>query len=629
MQNSCPSCGTETFPGTRFCRRCGAPVYAVGVGDAGSAGEVSPQAATMPLEGVEGRATDGLAPDNGRASADTSRVSLAEMERLLRAQHETGAHAGDPEATHLTPSAATRGDVPAADYDEELTISVPRPPHTRETTGTHAATNFDTSTNFETTTSSETSTNFDATTGFDATTDFEATRDFEATHPVAPAQFPRETHAEFRHVTRDSRAFEDEETVRIATSGHAPQPHDEGAVIETSEAQAVAERTRADASAVGASHVAASGAGVGVKPRRAWPVVVAVCAVVVFAGAGAWLVFSVMRRPAVTEVPTQTATAPVAADAKPQFDEKLAQAEALLAQGNTEGALQQLREANALDPSNTQAHRRLGELLLSSGARREAIEELRAVTRNAPDDFTAWRRLATAQFAEGEYPDAADSFRRLVALVGEQSADPNDLLSYADALRLSGHADESRAVYERLASGAAADVADAARGRLAELSRAQPTPTPTPRAGEQTGEHSSREDETTATATSPAAQPQPVPAQPTPAPTPQPTPAPPSQPARPAATSPAEHYSRGAGLWSSNRAAALEEFRAAASGGNADAHYYLGLNYVEGKNIHALKRAEVVAALQHFQLAARGQFAEQSRRYTQQLEKEFDRLRKQ
>jgi hypothetical protein len=62
--------------------------------------------------------------------------------------------------------------------------------------------------------------------------------------------------------------------------------------------------------------------------------------------------------------------------------------------------------------------------------------------------------------------------------------------------------------------------------------------------------------------------------------------------------------------------------------GNADAHYYLGLSYVEGRNLQSLKRAEVVAALAHFQHAQRGQFAGQARRHAQQLEREFDRLRK-
>jgi tetratricopeptide (TPR) repeat protein len=595
MQKSCPSCGAETFPGARFCRRCGAAVFAQTGGD--GTGDVSPQAATVPLVGEESRMTDGLITDSGQASANTSRVSLAEMERLLRAQQDALPQAPDPEATLVINSAATRPEAPAAvGPDEELTITVARPAQTRETTA-----------------------NSGAATDFEKTTDFEATHpaDFETTRPAPPAQFGQ--------ATRDAPVFEGasigNEGASIGTVAHA-QPHGEGAAIaESREASSVAESREGASVTVGGARAPVA------RPRRKWPVVVAICAVtLVFTVAAAWLAFKLLRRPAVTDAPTQAPTAPAAADSKQQFEEKLAEAEALLAQGNMEGALARLREANTLDPENTRAHRRLGELLLSTGARREAIDELRAVTRNAPEDFTAWRQLATAQFAEGLYRDAAESYRRVLLLSAPGGQpDPNDMLSLADSLRLSGQADEARSAYQQLSTWAAPDIASIARQRLAELARAQPTPASTPRAGEQADEQQQpRAGETASAAAQPA---QPAPAQPTPAP-PQPTPTPPS--ARAAEVSPADHYNRGAGLWSSNRAAALEEFRAAAAGGNPDAHYYLGLSYVEGKNLHALKRAEIVAALQHFQLAQRGrQFVAESRRYEQQLDKEFDRLRKQ
>ena len=126
MQNSCPSCGAETFPGARFCRRCGAPV---GGGVGAGTGDVSPHAATVPLAHEETRTTDGLAPDEERAAPQTSRVSIAEMERLLRAQDDAAAATPRPEpdteATPVSnPSAATRPEFAPADYDEELTISV-------------------------------------------------------------------------------------------------------------------------------------------------------------------------------------------------------------------------------------------------------------------------------------------------------------------------------------------------------------------------------------------------------------------------------------------------------------------------------------------------------------------------
>jgi tetratricopeptide (TPR) repeat protein len=335
---------------------------------------------------------------------------------------------------------------------------------------------------------------------------------------------------------------------------------------------------------------------------------------------GAWLAYRLLHRPALTDSPTQVPTAPPVADANAQFEQKLAEAEALLASGDMQGALSRLREANALDPANTRAHRRLGELLLSAGARREAIEEFRALTSNAPDDSGAWRQLALAQVDEGLDRDAVESFRRFVALVGgESSVDPHDLLVYAGALRNSGRADEARALFQRLASSPDAAVSGLARSQLDALARAQatPTPQPTPRSGEPTP--APRGEETASISATPA--PQPAPAAPTPQPSPTPAP--------PAPASPAERYGRGVQLWSTNRGAALEEFRAAAAGGNLDAHYYLGLAYVEGRKASSLQRAEVVAALQHFQLAQRGQHAAQARGYTQQLEKEFDRLRRQ
>ncbi|PYT03262.1 MAG: hypothetical protein DMF65_04515 [Acidobacteria bacterium] len=609
MQKTCPSCGAETFPGARFCRRCGGPLRdAVAEGT----GDVSPQAATVPLGREQARTTDGLAPGDESASAETSRVSRAEMERLLRAEQDAEARGSgsdpaaafaqferdvasgagdasrverdnargegdnargehDEEATLVASSAATRPEAPAFAHDEELTVTVPRPVRPLET--------------------------------------HEASPDFGASQ--SPSSSP------LQYTTRDAPAFEPtgatapRDSAPFASQPSVEQPFTTQAAV----GQTFAQQTQGGQAQKGA------GAQAPVRTRRRWPVVVAVCAaVLLFTVAAAWLAFRFLRRPSIAELPTQAPTAIPAPDVKQQFDEKLAQAEAMLAQGNMDGAQALLREANALDTSNTRAHRRLGELLLASGARRDAIEEFRAVTRNAPEDFTAWRQLATAQFAEGLYRDAAESYRRLVSLVGEQSAGSDDLLSYADALRLSGRADDARAIYQRLAGSSSDDVAAFARQRLAELAQAQPVQTPRP--GEQAETQPSREGEA-ASLTQPGTQTTQTQPTPTPQPTPQPT------PARHDASSPAEHYQRGVELWSSNRAAAFQEFQEAAGGGNVDANYYLGLFYVEGKDIHSLNRAAIGAALRYFQIAERGQFAAQSRRYAQQLEKEFDRLHKQ
>jgi tetratricopeptide (TPR) repeat protein len=554
MQKTCPSCGADIFPGARFCRRCGAPLREDSV-----TGDVSPRAETVPLQEVEGRVTEALADEDGRPSADTTRVSLSEMERILRSQQAAAPNASNSQPTH---SAVTRPDV-STDRDEEVTITVPRQhaPDTRDSAALDPSA-----------------------LDLERTVDAEPARDFDPTRD-APVTVP--------HDARD------DELTQVAASPSAARSN------------------------VSVSQTNAAGVRPSVRPstptRRRWPVVVGLCVgVLLVASALTFVAFKLLRRPSLTDLPSQGPTAPTPApDAVQRFEEKMAEAEALLAQGNMDAAVQSLRDANALDPSNSRAHRRLGELLLAAGARREAIEELKAAARNAPDDSATWKQLAMAQFAEGLYRDAAESYKRLFALVGD-AADPNDLLAYADSLRLSGRAEEARAVYQKLTTTAPPDIADIARRKLGELAQAQPSPTPTPRAGEQP--NAQQHEEETAALTQPTPQPTP-----TPAPREQPTPTP--APTREAAASPEEHYRHGQMLWTSNRGSALSEFRAAAAGGNYDAHYYLGLSYVEGRSLHSLKRAEVVAALQHFQLAQRGrQFVAESRRYQQQLEREFDRL---
>ncbi|MET0646847.1 MAG: tetratricopeptide repeat protein [Pyrinomonadaceae bacterium] len=598
MQTSCPSCGADIFPGARFCRRCGAPLHA----PSGETGNVSPNAATVPLVPDEARTTDGLASDEERVAPQTSRVSLAEMERLLRARDDGGQQQSHPADSVTRGPAVTRPDLPGYE-DEELTIHVPRPAQT------HAPADFD------------------------ATIDFDATRpvDPEATIPAAAGYWPRARTHEPAPPTHEPPAADIHAPAADdhvpAADGHAADGRADDAPppSDTAEDAPAGVTFKPDASPPLLKPNASPPPPSNVKPRparRAWPAIVAVCvAVAVLASGGAWLAYRLLRRAPITEVPTQGPTAPVNEAGQQQFELKLAEAESLLAAGDMQGAMERLREANALDPANTRAHRRLGELLHSAGARREAIEEFRAVTRNAPDDFEAWRRLAVLQVDEGLDQDAVESFRRFIALAGGESrVDPHDLIVYAGALVRAGRADEARALYQRLTASADPNVASMAQRGLDALARAQatPTPQPTPRPGEPTP--APQGEETASVNTPPAPQPA------TPAPTPQPTPT----PAPPAPASPAERYGRGVQLWSLNRGAALEEFRAAAAGGNADAHYYLGLNYVEGRRLGSLQRAEVVAALQHFQLAQRGgQHASQARGYVQQLEKEFDRLRRQ
>jgi tetratricopeptide (TPR) repeat protein len=309
------------------------------------------------------------------------------------------------------------------------------------------------------------------------------------------------------------------------------------------------------------------------------------------------------------------ADAPVAvpADARQQAQAKIAEAQKLLAAGDPVAATARLREAIALDAANAEAHRQLAQLLLESGARQTAMEELRAVTQLEPNDKDAWRQLAETQFAEGAYAAAADSYHTLLEVSNEAATDDRLQLAYADALRLAGRTDNARALYRRLATSPLADVAHSSKQRLTELT-ALPT--------DGTASAPTRPDGATVTnGAQPASPTSHTPA--LSAPERQPT------PASAVANTPAEHYERGVNMWGTNRAAALTEFRAAANAGNPDAYYYLGLSLAEGRDAHALNRAELVAALEYFQRARQGRFSTQARRYEDQLGQEFDRRRKQ
>jgi len=120
--------------------------------------------------------------------------------------------------------------------------------------------------------------------------------------------------------------------------------------------------------------------------------------------------------------------------------------------------------------------------------------------------------------------------------------------------------------------------------------------------------------------------------------------APATSPAKPATTpasgqttSPApvlsasERYQRGQQLWESgNRRAALEEFRAAAAGGVADAYYYLGSEYyAEGRDPKSLTDGELRAALNYFLRATAGPHSAQASRSAQLLGREYERRKKQ
>ncbi|MCA1633434.1 MAG: tetratricopeptide repeat protein [Acidobacteria bacterium] len=590
MTKPCPSCGAETHPGARYCRRCGTPVR-VSTGGGEDTGDVSPQAATVPLSG-DVRSTDGLGADEQHLpSADTARVNQADLDRLLRTQQmsASASHVVDDADGQATLIRADRGAL-AGEF-ERFESALGRDG------GGEADDAHDTS---------EIEKTLDAPgVGHDGDEDFGM-----RTRPA----FVQDADEELTvTVPRPAPVHEHDGAGRAA--GDAPG----GISLEIVDGAEASPPPPAAPARLAPSAAAAPGTQ---RRRRLWPFVTAACvAALILTVAAAWLAARYLRR----DTPPADASAPPApapSDARQLFEEKLAEAASLRAAGQLDEAVARLREANTIDPANTRAHRLLGEVLLESGARREALEEFRAVTRNDPNDFTAWRLLASAQFAEGLHHDAAESYRRLIALVGKGSADPTDLLSYADALSRSGRVEEARPVYQRLASASSPEVASAARQRLSELAQ-QPAPSPSPgqKNGTDTaGVNQEGQDETASTA---------APTTSVPAPTPGGPPAPAPMPARPPASSPAEHYKRGVELWSSgNRSAALGEFRAA--GNNPEAHFYLGMSLVEGRDLRSLKRAEIVAALQYFQSAQRsGQFAEKARRQAQLLGREFDRLRNQ
>ena len=618
MNRICATCAAELAEGARFCRRCGSPLVSA-TGRDGASEQVSPQAATIPLS-EEGRTTDGLAGEDPsrRAAPATTRVSRAEMDSILqRAARDTGSGADLNQTASQSLGQQTIPDTAAAGRPAQssgLPQTAAPTPGEEDLLKTRASFNEEDSIKTRPSVSAALPSSPPPTSP-------------PGSQP-APASSQRPaTSEEDLMRTRPSlpEDFDEELTISVPRPFNGeinPMPVQPTPVS----GPLGARREAAPTHGVAVSQPLTPGAPTGQQapPARPGPnpwviVAVASAALLVIAVVGAWFAVNYLRRPA-TDASTVAPAAPVAPDQRQLAEEKVIEAEALLASGDLNGAVERLREAVQLDPNHARAHRRLGDILLETGARREAIEELRAVTRLEPNDFTAWRALAAAQLAEGLPVDAAESYKRLVALTGE--TDPNDLLAYADSLRLAGRAEEADALYQRLSTSTSAEVATAARQRLSELASAVTAPTP-PSAHEarpngDSNANTSAGTQTTTTSTLPA--PTPV-AQPTAAPAaPQPTPP-------PAELSPAERYRRGVELWGGNRGAAVNEFRAAAAAGVSDANYYLGLNLVEGRDLSTLKRAEVVAALSYFQRAQSGSHGAQARRYAQQLEKEYDRIR--
>jgi tetratricopeptide (TPR) repeat protein len=344
-----------------------------------------------------------------------------------------------------------------------------------------------------------------------------------------------------------------------------------------------------------------------------WWIALAVCAatILIVAVISAWYIaLRSFRTQPVEEVaipPTPTADARAAAEAK------MAEADVLLATGQIDAAIARLREAVALDPTNANAYRKLGNALLTTGARKEAINAFLAAVANDPNDRAAWRALADAQMDEGLYAEAAESYRKLFALAVDPTGSEDAVrLRWAEALLRSGRSAEARTLLQSLLLSPMRNIASEARRRLSEL---LPNTSASPSAASGSPTPSERSPQTDEARTGPG-------------PGPAPTAQPPTS-ASPAAPSPRERFERGVQLWGQNRAAALEEFRAASRGGIADAYYYLGLSIAEGRDPRSLSRAELVSALYYFQLARAGggRTAAQARHYEEILGREYDRRR--
>jgi cytochrome c-type biogenesis protein CcmH/NrfG len=330
------------------------------------------------------------------------------------------------------------------------------------------------------------------------------------------------------------------------------------------------------------------------RPRRRLVVATVLCASLVILGASTAFFWSRWR------AGEKSGNAPETANGESQLsvDAQLSEAQSLLASGETSAALTRLRALVQREPSNGRAHRLLGEALLKSGARRDAIAEYSAATRLDAKDVAAWRALASAQFAEEFYADTVESYRRLIALTGEDGIDDNARLEYADALRLAGYTEDARAVYQKVEADAPVDLARRATKHLSELTPAKPAAIASNMEPAHATESPARETHTELARSRPLESPAPPLASPAPAPT------------------PAPQVSQ----------EAVQKNSVAQT--DPDAYYFQALSVINGREPKNLPRPELLRALQLFQNAASargGAHREQAQKYAERLGREFDR----
>ena len=203
--------------------------------------------------------------------------------------------------------------------------------------------------------------------------------------------------------------------------------------------------------------------------KRWWPIVLV--SLVLVALAGALLIYYFGHRGS----NTGNEPAVVTTDQSRTIEAQLADARSFLSTGNIDEAANKLHSVIDLDPSNVEAHRLLGQALMRKGLRRQAIDEYFIAAQKDPKDLPTLHALASLQFQEHLYADAVDSYRRLIAAMGEASLASQDQLDYADSLRFAGYTEDARNEYQKVIATAPEDIVGTAKKHLAQL----PAPTAT------------------------------------------------------------------------------------------------------------------------------------------------------
>jgi tetratricopeptide (TPR) repeat protein len=390
------------------------------------------------------------------------------------------------------------------------------------------------------------------------------------------------SHDEARDTTRVGRA-EVEDLLRRAPAPADDKPPGDGTGSAPEKNGAQTTTLTASAAAPDQAPVAAENAAAApnTSSRRRWQAVAV--ALLCVALVAVILAFVLSRR---SGPATEDSSSPISiSDQQQLVAEKLAEAETLLAGGEFNRAITVLRSAAKLSPANAEVRMRLGNALERTGARDEAIAEYKAAAEAGLENEAAWRALASAQFEEKLYSEAADSYQRVLALVGEGDAETQ--LAHAESLRLAGRVDEARAAYQsiyRTYGSASPEIARTARARLAELG---PAPSPSAGAEQQRPRVEAEGEEERGTEVASAS------------PTPQPA------PTAAATQTPAETRV------------------------DYDSYYFQAVNIVNGRDPKQIERAELLRALALFQKAALGgSHRIEAQRYADRLGKEYDRRRK-